>query len=214
MMTATCSMVTVVDHPQALMALSRLRDEKTDSPEFRRQTRILATPLLLAATQGLTMSRTIVHTLLGEATGYIHDTRVVGVPVLRAGLALAEVFQEQVPAVVTHHLGIARDEQTALPERYYPKNARTIFVQDYVVLLDPMLATGGSANDALEQIYSAGGKNIRLVCVVAAKAGINAVQQRFPNVPIYTVAIDPELNGDKYIVPGLGDFGDRYFGTC
>lgn len=213
MLTTAAQLVTKVDHPAALMALGRLRNERTAPAEFRRQSEILATALILQATQRMEVDIDSVQTPLARTISHVHGTKVVVVPVLRAGLALAEVFCRIIPEATTHHIGIARDERTALPERYYPKEVRPIDPRAYVVLADPMLATGGSAIDALDQIMAAGAKDIRIACVVAAQAGIDAVRARYPDVAIYTVAIDPELNEKKYIVPGLGDFGDRFFGT-
>jgi uracil phosphoribosyltransferase len=216
MKTVNHSVVTVVGHGVALKALTQLRDAKTGTAEFRRQSAILAVPLLMAATHDLPTKRDQVLTPLGPAAGHYDDpyARVVIVPVLRAGLALSTVLEQLIPEACTHHLGIARDEATALPKPYYPKERRPIGPRDYVVLVDPMLATGGSAIDALNQIKAAGGRSIRMACVVAAQEGIDAVLNAHPDVEIYTVAIDAELNAHKYIVPGLGDFGDRYFGTC
>lgn len=130
------------------------------------------------------------------------------VPILRAGIALLHAFQKKHPAAPIGFLGLRRDEKTALPHMYYENLPP---MTDQVLILDPMLATGGSANLAIDRIKAKGGKHIHLICVIACKEGIHAVQTRHPHVKIYSVAVDEELDAKKFIVPGLGDFGDRYF---
>lgn len=141
------------------------------------------------------------------------DAKVVLIPILRAGLSLLSAFWELLPQARVHHIGVVRDEQTALPQRYYPKEPRPINQNDCVIVLDPMLATGGSACDVLDEIKKFQPREIRLSCVIAAPEGIKKVTEAHPNVKIFTLAIDQGLDDRKYIVPGLGDYGDRYFGT-
>lgn len=138
--------------------------------------------------------------------------RIILVPILRAGLSLLTAFQDSFIEAPIGFIGIKRDEKTALPRLYY-ENIPPISAGDHILVLDPMLATGGSADLALELLKSKGAKSITLVTILAAPEGIQRVKERHPKVHIYSVAIDKGLDAQKYIVPGLGDFGDRYFGT-
>jgi uracil phosphoribosyltransferase len=134
------------------------------------------------------------------------------VPVLRAGLGMIDGVLDLLPAARVGHIGLQRDEATAMAERYYVKLPPHI-EDDVVLITDPMLATGGSALAAIDIVRAAGARDVRFVCMVAAPEGIAAIERRFPEVPIYTPVVDRELNAHKFIVPGLGDFGDRLFGT-
>ena len=138
--------------------------------------------------------------------------KIILVPILRAGLSLLASFQDSFIEAPIGFIGIKRDEKTALPRLYY-ENLPPISPEDHVLVLDPMLATGGSANLALDLLKTKGAKSVTLVTILAAPEGIQWIKERHPKVHIYTVAIDKGLDAQKYIVPGLGDFGDRYFGT-
>jgi len=193
-------------------ALVKLRD-KLVTPELFRQTATRISLLLVAeATRDLPTERLTVHTPLGPAEGRRVGSDIVVVPVLRAGLGMLEAVLLLVPAARIGHIGLQRDESTAVASQYYSKLPARLD-QSYVLVVDPMLATGGSAVAALDLIRRAGARTIRLVCIVAAPEGVALVERHHPGVDIYTPAIDRELDAHKYIVPGLGDFGDRLYGT-
>jgi uracil phosphoribosyltransferase len=202
----------IVDHPLVHDALVKLRD-KAVTPELFRQTATRISLLLVAeALRDLPTEPLRVHTPLGPAEGRRVGCDVVVVPVLRAGLGMLEAVLSLVPSARVGHIGLQRDESTAIASQYYSKLPARLD-QSYVIMVDPMLATGGSAVAALDLLRHAGARRIRLVCIVAAPEGVALVEQRHPNVDIYTPIVDRELNPQKYIVPGLGDFGDRLYGT-
>ena len=153
-----------------------------------------------------------VETPLGTAFARRVHARVTLVPVLRAGLGMIDGILDLLPSTRVGHIGLQRDESTAQAMRYYVKLPPDLG-DDVVLITDPMLATGGSAVAAIELLREAGARDLRFVCIVAAPEGIAAIERRFPDVPIYTPVVDRELNAHKFIVPGLGDFGDRLFGT-
>ena len=167
--------------------------------------------LLYEATADLPVRRGKVQTPLAEADAVEMETEVVAIPVLRAGLGLLAPVLELLPRVSVGYIGLERDEETAVARIYYNKLPQ--LAGKVPLLLDPMLATGGSAAQALDMIKAAGGKNTRMVCVVAAPEGVKVLEERHPEVDVYTAALDSHLNERAYIVPGLGDFGDRLFGT-
>lgn len=205
-------MVHLITHPFVQDALATLRDETTPPDIFRRVTRRMS---LLIASEVLKEIPTIegrVETPLGTAFARRVGARVTLVPVLRAGLGMIEGVLELLPTARVGHIGLQRDEATAAALRYYVKLPPDL-ADDVVLVTDPMLATGGSAVAAIELLRGAGARDIRFVCIVAAPEGIAAIERRFPEVPIYTPVVDRELNAQKFIVPGLGDFGDRLFGT-
>lgn len=138
----------------------------------------------------------------------IHVENAALVPILRAGIALLPAFLQKYPAAPIGFLGIRRDEKTAIPHLYYEKIPP---LPDQILILDPMLATGGSANLAIERLKAKGGKHIRLITIIASQEGVRFIREKHPDVKLYSVAIDETLDADKFIVPGLGDFGDRYF---
>jgi len=167
--------------------------------------------LLYEATADLPVRHGKVRTPLAEADAIELDAEVVAIPVLRAGLGLLAPVLELLPRVSVGYIGLERDEETAVARIYYNKLPG---LQGKVpLLLDPMLATGGSAAQALDLIKEAGGRDTRMVCIVAAPEGVKVLQERHPEVDVYTAALDERLNDRAYIVPGLGDFGDRLFGT-
>lgn len=154
----------------------------------------------------------VVTTPLGPASGRVVRTDVVVVPVLRAGLGMLDAVLELIPGARVGHIGLQRDEATAIASKYYSKLPPDLD-HSYVLMIDPMLATGGSAVAGIDLIKAAGARMIRMICIVAAPEGVSLVERRHPDVVVYTPVVDRELNPHKFIVPGLGDFGDRLYGT-
>jgi uracil phosphoribosyltransferase len=204
--------VHLVDHPLVHDALVSLRDKTTTPADFRRAATRISVLLAAEATRDLPTRETCVETPLGPATGRTVARDVVVVPVLRAGLGMLEAVLGIVPSARVGHIGLQRDELTAVASQYYSKLPPNLG-SSQVLMIDPMLATGGSAVTALDLLARAGARRVRIVCIVAAPEGVAAVEQRHPDVVIYTPVVDRELNTQKYIVPGLGDFGDRLYGT-
>jgi len=201
----------VSKHPLVADSLRGLRDVNTEPDEFRALARKVITLLLYEATADLPARRGTVRTPLADADSIEVEKEVVAIPVLRAGLGLLAPVLELLPRVSVGYIGLERDEDTAVARIYYNKLPR--LEGKIPLLLDPMLATGGSAAQALDMIKEAGGRDTRMVCVVAAPEGVRVMQDRHPEVDVYTAALDDHLNDRAYIVPGLGDFGDRLFGT-
>ena len=202
----------IVRHPIAQVYLAQLRDVRTAPEDFRRAMQRLGGILFIEASAGIETQAIEVQTPLAMAPAVALTRPIVLVPILRAGLGIIDGVLDMAPAAIVAHLGIARDEATAKPQSYYSKLPQVLSSGE-VFLLDPMLATGGSAIEAVNQLKAAGATNIRLVCVVACPEGIQAFHSAHPDVPLWTSVIDPCLNERSYIVPGLGDAGDRYFGT-
>jgi uracil phosphoribosyltransferase len=202
----------IVHHPIAQLCLAKLRDASTTSEDFRRAMQRIGGILFIKASADVETQRTEVQTPLAKASAIALVRPIVLVPILRAGLGIIDGVLDMAPDAIVAHLGIARDEATAKPQSYYSKLPE-VLCSGEVFLLDPMLATGGSAVEAVNQLKAAGAKRIRLVCVVSCPEGIQAFHNAHPDVPLWTAAIDQELNERSYIVPGLGDAGDRYFGT-
>ncbi len=201
----------MVDHPLAQHLLLSLRDETTPPEQFRSATRRLTTLLMVHATADFPTRRGTVQTPLEETEGNLLDGPLVAVPILRAGLGMLDAVVEYFPHVRVGYLGLERDEATFEPSEYYAKLPRLDDAMTFV--LDPMLATGGSANAALTSVKKAGATNVRMVSIVSAPEGVAALEREHPDVDIVTASVDRELNDSAYIVPGLGDFGDRLFGT-
>jgi uracil phosphoribosyltransferase len=204
--------VHLVEHPIAQDALLSLRDVATRASHFRRLTHRVSLFVVMEATRKLPMALARVETPLEQAQGEALDADVVVVPVLRAGLGMVDAALELLPHARVGHIGLQRDEATAVASRYYAKLPARL-EGGTALIVDPMLATGGSAIAAIALVQKAGIKDIRLLAIVAAPEGIAAVESAYPTVPIYTAAIDRELNAQKFILPGLGDFGDRLYGT-
>lgn len=204
--------VHVVDHPLVQDALLTLRDARTGPEEFRRIATRISVLLAAEAMRDLPTRSDIVQTPLGPAQGHRVRGDVVVVPVLRAGLGMLDAVLALLPGARVGHLGLQRDETTAVASRYYSRLPPQMD-DSYVLMIDPMLATGGSAVAGLDLLHAAGARTIRIVCIVAAPEGIAVVQERYPGVSIVTPVIDERLNAHKFIVPGLGDFGDRLYGT-
>lgn len=201
----------VVDHPLAAHLLLLLRDQWTEPTVFRAVTKRLTSVLILEATRDLPTVEATVETPLEEAPGRKLASPMVAIPILRAGLGMLDAVVDLFPEVRVGYLGLERDEATFQPSEYYAKLPRLEDASTFV--LDPMLATGGSAGAALDQVKQAGATWVRMVSVVAAPEGVRALEEQHPNVDIVTAAVDRELNTNAYIVPGLGDFGDRLYGT-
>lgn len=205
--------VTLVDHPLVQHKLSILRDERTGTKQFRDLISELALFEGYEATRDLALEDVEVETPICKTTcKQVSGKKMVIVPILRAGLGMVEGVQELMPSTFVGHLGMYRDPDTHEPHEYYAKMPDSIAQRD-VLVVDPMLATGGSAVAAIQYLRRIGVKNIKLMVLVAAPAGIEAVLAADPDVQIYTCAVDEGLNDHAYIVPGLGDAGDRIFGT-
>ncbi len=203
----------VLDHPLIRHKLSRLRDRRTGKKRFRELVDEIASLMVYEATRDLVGERTTVETPLGRAQGErLREDRVVVVPVLRAGLGMAEAFLRLVPGARVGHLGFFRDEETLEPVRYYAKTPPGL-ERAHVFVLDPMLGTGGTASAAIRELKERGAADVRLLCLVAAPEGVARVRGDHADVPLLTAALDRRLGDSGYILPGLGDAGDRLFGT-
>ncbi len=204
--------LTVLDHPLVRVELTQLRNVQTTTAGFRASLNRIAELLFMEATRLFETAPVQVTTPLQETEGAVLARQVVLVPILRAGLGLLDGMLDLLPGAVVAHLGIARNEETACPEPYYSK-LPSCLAEAEVLVLDPMLATGGSAAEALRQLKLAGACRLTLVTVLSSPKGLSTVQAAHPDVRIVTGVIDQGLNAKNYIVPGLGDAGDRYFGT-
>ncbi|HEX9652427.1 MAG TPA: uracil phosphoribosyltransferase [bacterium] len=204
--------VHLVSHPLISHSLTILRDKNTGTDAFRRHTAIVSQIMIMEATKGLPVQETNIETPLANVTGFEIEQTIVFAPVLRAGISMLFSVKDFLPFAPVGFIGLERDEKTAIAREYYQKFPAD--VKDKLILvLDPMLATGGSLSDTIAALKKKGAQTIMAICIVAAPEGIDVLQQKHPQVAIYTAAIDDHLNDKKFIVPGLGDFGDRYFGT-
>jgi|SRR5579871_3898137 len=203
--------LTVLEHALAAQILTHLREETTPPEQFRLLTRTLTRILLVEATRHLPTRARTVKTPLEETGGTEVSISLVAVPILRAGLGMLDAVTELLPEISVGYFGLERDEETAIATSYYSKLPPV--EEKAALLLDPMLATGGSAAWAADQLYAAGAAQVTLLCVVAAPEGVARLAESFPQLHIVAAALDRELNARKYILPGLGDFGDRLFGT-
>ena len=204
--------VKLITHPLLQHSLTILRDKTTSTEDFRRHTAIVAQIMIVEATRELTLHKHIIETPLAETEGQKIQESIVFVPVLRAGISMLFPAQDFLSWAPVGFIGLERDEETAIAREYYQKFP-TNLKDKHVLVLDPMLATGGSLIDTISALQKKGAPTISVVCVVAAPEGIQNLKEKHPGVLIYTAAIDSHLNPAKYIYPGLGDFGDRYFGT-
>jgi len=202
----------IVNHPLVHDALALLRDKQTPADAFRRVATRISVLLAAEALRDVPTATSTVVTPLGPAEARRVASDVVVVPVLRAGLGMLDAVLELVPTARVGYIGLQRDERTAIASRYYSKLPQGLN-DSYVLMIDPMLATGGSASAALELLRQAGASRVRILCIVAAPEGVAVVERDHPDVAIYTPVVDSHLNAQKYIVPGLGDFGDRLYGT-
>jgi uracil phosphoribosyltransferase len=205
--------VTVIDHPLVQHKLTLLRDKKTGAKDFRELVNEIAMLMGYEVTRDFQLEEVEIETPLCKTTGkMLTGKKVAIVPILRAGLGMVDGMLRLIPAAKVGHIGLYRDEETLKPVEYYCKLPQDIAERE-VIITEPMLATGGSSTDAITLLKKRGAKNIRLMCLVCSSQGIETVTKAHPDVDIYTVAIDEKLNEHGYIVPGLGDAGDRLFGT-
>lgn len=207
------SKLQVLDHPLIQHKLSLIRDEKTGSKEFRELVEEVAMLMAYEVTRDFPLQEIEVKTPVAIAKSKVLAGRKVGlVPILRAGLGMVDGMLRLIPAAKVGHVGLYRDPKTLLPVEYYCKLPSDIAERDLIVI-DPMLATGGSASAAIMFLKDRGAKNIKLMCLIAAPEGVLAVQTAHPDVDIFVAAVDECLNDHGYIIPGLGDAGDRLYGT-
>lgn len=205
--------VHVLDHPVIKHKISILRDSNTGATEFRSIIKEISIILAYEATKDLELEEYELETPIAKTTGYRISGKKLGiVPILRAGLGLVDGVLEVLPAAKIGHIGMYRDEETLLPVEYYSKLPKDVENRDMIVV-DPMLATGGSACDAIGRLKEKGCKDLKLLSIIAAPEGVEKLQKEHPDVDIYIAQLDKGLNEDSYIVPGLGDAGDRLFGT-
>ena len=203
----------VIDHPLIVHKLSIMRNKKTGSKDFRELLNEIAMLMGYELTRDLPLEDIAIETPVSKMTAKkISGKKLAIVPILRAGLGMVDGLQTLVPVAKVGHIGLYRDPDTHKPVEYYCKLPLDI-EERTVILVDPMLATGGSAVDALTMLKNKGCKDIRFMCLVAAPEGVKAVQEAHPDIDIFTAALDEKLNEHAYIVPGLGDAGDRIFGT-
>jgi len=202
----------LIDHPLIKRDVTVLRDVNTNPEKFRAAVQRISNVLAVQLSKDFKLSEKEMMTPLEKTTGYYLEQEVVLVPVLRAGLGMVSGFLEVIPEAKVGHIGLQRDEETLEPVEYYYKTPKNI-ESDIVILLDPMLATGGSANEALNYLKKKGAKEMVFACLVAAPDGVARLEQNHPEIKIYAAALDRELNEKGYILPGLGDAGDRTFGT-
>lgn len=203
--------LTVLDHPISRVALSGLRDKNASPARFRALTETVTKLLVMEASRSLSTRSIKINTPLEETEGADWNEEVVAVPILRAGLSMLDMFLELLPHASVGFIGLARDEETAVAASYYTK--LPTIEKCSVFLLDPMLATGGSAEWAIERILAAKCAKVTLLCIVAAPEGVARLLAAYPSLNIITAALDRELNDKKYILPGLGDFGDRLYNS-
>lgn len=208
----TLDNVTLIEHPVIARDLTILRDVNTTIADFRLAINRIAVILAYQALKELPLRSFEVETPIQKTTGYDIDQEVFVIPILRAGLSLTNALLQFIPDAKVGHLGMYRDETTHEPVDYY-SNIPPGVKEAMVLVVDPMLATGGSADDALSYLKKQGAQHLRFISLISAPEGLKKMEQQHPDVHIITAAIDDQLNDDAFIVPGLGDAGDRYFGT-
>lgn len=208
------SNITVCSHPLIKALVSEIRDKTTAGKRFRRLVKELARHIVYESLSDIPLKEVEFETPLAKTRGFtfMYEQFILA-PILRAGLAMIDGALETLPGAEIRHIGLYRDENTLEPVEYYIKLPESIPEDTYVLLMDPMLATGGSATIAVDIFKKRGAKKIKFLCIIASVQGIKALSTAHPDIQIYTSAIDPILNENGYIVPGLGDAGDRSFGT-
>ena len=205
--------VNVLDHPVIKHKITILRNKDTGANEFRSLVTEIAMILAYEASKDLSLEEFEMETPISKTTGYrLAGKKQAVVPILRAGLGMVDGVLEVLPAAKIGHIGMYRNEETLEPVEYYCKLPNDIGNRD-ILVVDPMVATGGSVNDAVERLKERGCKSIKLLCIIAAPEGIKAIQEKHEDVDIFVAQMDENLNENGYIVPGLGDAGDRLFGT-
>ncbi len=203
----------IFDHPLIQHKISLLRNKNTGSKEFRELVSEVSMLMCYEATRDLPLKEIEIETPIALAkTKVIAGRKLAFVPILRAGIGMLDGVLSMVPAAKVGHIGLYRDPQTLEPVKYYCKLPSDINERE-VIVLDPMLATGGSAAAAIKMLKDSGATNLKFMCIIAAPEGLKALTEAHPDVQVYCAALDEKLNDDKYIVPGLGDCGDRIFGT-
>lgn len=205
-------MLKVLQHPLITHKLTQMRKKETGTKDFRQNLDEIAGLMAYEITRDLPLEPVQIETPVQTCNTFTLGKEIVLVPILRAGLGMVNGICNLIPTVKIAHVGLYRDEETLEPHTYFEKYPKTIH-DGIVMIVDPMLATGGSACAAIEMVKRQGAKNIRLVCLVGAPEGVAAVEKEHPDVDIYLAALDEKLNEKGYIVPGLGDAGDRIFGT-
>ena len=204
--------VTIVDHPLIQIRLTKLRDKATGLAAFRSNLQEIAQLMTFEVTREFDVEPVMVETPIAPTEGAAPVRPIILVPILRAGIGMLDGILEVLPEAQMGHIGMYRNEETLRPESYYCNLPPNIAEAD-VLLIDPMLATGRSSAEAAKQLRAAGAQRIHFICLVACEVGIKHFNERNPDIKIYTASIDSHLNENAYIVPGLGDAGDRYFGT-
>jgi uracil phosphoribosyltransferase len=205
--------VYVFDHPLIQHKLTYIRDKNTGTKEFRELVDEVATLMAFEITRDMQLEDIEIETPVCMTKSKVLSGKKLGlVPILRAGIGMVDGILKLIPAAKVGHIGLYRDPKTLLPVEYYVKFPSDVEERDFIVV-DPMLATGGSANEAIRSLKKRGAKNIKFMCLIAAPEGVEAVKAEHPDVDIYIAALDEKLNDHGYIVPGLGDAGDRLFGT-
>jgi uracil phosphoribosyltransferase len=203
----------ICDHPLIQHKLTFIRDKKTITKDFRDLVGEVATLMAYEITRDVPLEKMMIETPVAETQSYVLSGRMIGlVPILRAGLGMVDGILQLIPSAKVGHIGLQRNEQTLQPVEYYI-NLPTDAQERLLIIIDPMLATGGSANAAIAALKARGCTHLKLMCLIAAPEGVQAVQAAHPDVDIYVAALDERLNEHGYIVPGLGDAGDRLFGT-
>ena len=201
----------VIQHPLAVHGINRLRDRNTPPQSFRRACDQVTTYLAIAATRDLQMKEVSIETPMEQMEAKVVDQPIVVVAILRAGAGMIDSVVRLLPEVSVGYIGLERNEETAEARRYYCKFPP--IEGSRVLVVDPMLATGGSSEQAIEAVYEAGAASVDFLCIVAAPEGVQLLESRFPDLRIFAGALDRELDENKYIRPWLGDFGDRLYGT-
>jgi uracil phosphoribosyltransferase len=205
--------VYVFDHPLIQHKLTYIRDKNTGTKEFRELVEEVATLMAFEITRDLPLKEVEIETPVSKAKSKVIAGKKLGIiPILRAGIGMVDGILKLIPAAKVGHIGLYRDPKTLKPVEYYVKLPTDVEERDFIVV-DPMLATGGSAVEAINALKKRGAKSIKFMCLIAAPEGVEAVKKAHPDVDIYIAALDEKLNDHGYIVPGLGDAGDRLFGT-
>ncbi|MFC7685824.1 uracil phosphoribosyltransferase [Ureibacillus sp. GCM10028918] len=207
------SKVYVFDHPLIQHKLTYIRDKNTGTKEFRELVDEVSTLMAFEITRDMPLEEIEIETpVTVSKTKVLSGKKIAIVPILRAGIGMVDGVLKLIPAAKVGHIGLYRDPETLKPVEYYAKLPADVEERDFIIV-DPMLATGGSAVEAINSLKTRGAKNIKFMCLIAAPEGVQAIQESHPDVDIYIAALDEKLNDHGYIVPGLGDAGDRLFGT-